>query len=286
MKLALLITYLAFLASCTPTSTVTGETTSGNINASAPYMWSSSAFPRDLKISTSFSAAESDNITSMAEQWESSLEDKKNFFKDVIAPATTFTSTTEVDRANMDLDALGDDSINGVYKIQHWPLDLPSSALAVTQIFGRRFNVGDSNEYVRIEHADILLNENLYNFRTSTDGSSNTYDLQTVVLHEMGHFLGLSHKSSGANSIMVPSISSSTVARAPSNIDVSDVASKYALTLGTGASSAIIAQKPLFKYSPNNGDTGSKIKMLIELHANGECVHKENGVVIQRHSAK
>lgn len=280
MKLALLITYLAFLASCTPSGQVTGETTSGNINASAPYMWSSSAFPRDLKISTSFTAAESANITAMTTQWETSLENKKNFF-------THSATTAEVDQAGMDLDGLGDDSINGIYKIQHWPLELPSSALAVTQIFGRRFNVGDSNEYVRIEHADILVNENLYNFRTSTDGSSNTYDLQTVVLHEMGHFLGLNHKSSGANSIMVPSIGAATVARAPTNIDVGDIASKYSITMGSGASSAIMAEKPMSnKFSPKPGDFGTKIKMLIELHANGECVHKENGVVIQRHSAK
>lgn len=279
MKLALLITYLAFLTSCTPTTTVTGETTSGNINATAPYMWSSSAFPRDLKISTAFSAAESANFTAMTSQWETSLENKKNFF-------THSATTAEVDQANMDLDSLGDDSVNGIYKIQHWPLELPSSALAVTQIFGRRFNVGDADEYVRIEHADILINRNLYNFRTSTDGSSNTYDLQTVVLHEMGHFLGLNHKSSGSNSIMVPSIGTSTVARAPTNIDVADIASKYSISLGTGSSSAILADKPLFKYSPKPGDPGTKVKMLIELHADGECVHKENGVVVQRHSAK
>jgi hypothetical protein len=215
----------------------------------------------------------------MTTAWESGLSDKKNFFNHS-------ATTPEVDQANMDLDALGDDSVTGVYKIQHWPLELPSSALAVTQIFGRRFNVGDADEYVRIEHADILVNDNLYNFRTSTDGSSNTYDLQTVVLHEMGHFLGLSHKSYGANSIMVPSIGSSTVARAPTNIDVGDIASKYSISLGTGSSSAIIAEKPLFKYSAKPGDTGTKIKMLIELHANGECVHRENGVVTERHSSK
>lgn len=285
MRLALLITSMMLIASCTPTSPVTGETTSGNINASAPYMWSLSAFPRDLKISTAFSAAEASNITVMASAWETSLENKKNFFKDVPAASTTLATTTEVDQVNLDLDSLGDDSVNGVYKITRWPLELPSSALAVTQIFGRRYNVGDSNEYVRIEHADILVNENLYDFRTG-GAQANTYDLQTVILHEMGHFLGLAHRSSGSNSIMIPSIGSSTVARAPTNLDAADMASRYSISLGTGASSAIMADKPLFKYAPNNADVGTKVKMLIELHANGECVHKENGVVIQRHSAK
>jgi hypothetical protein len=222
----------------------------------------------------------------MTTAWETALENKKNFFKDVTAPSTTLATTPEVDKANINLDSLGDDSINGIYKIQHWPMDLPSSALAVTQIFGRRFNIGDANEYVRIEHADMLVNDNLYNFRTSTDGSSNTYDLQTVVLHEMGHFLGLSHKTYGSNSIMVPSIGSSTVSRAPTNIDISDIASKYSITLGTGSSSAIMAEKTKLKFTPKIGDNGTRLKILIELHVNGECIHKEDGIVIQRHPLK
>lgn len=277
MKFALLITSLALFASCTPTNTVTGETSSGNINASAPYMWSSSAFPRDMKISTAFSPAESANITAMSTAWETAVENKKNLFNHS-------GTTAEVDRQDLDLDSLGDDSVNGIYKIQHWPLDLPSSALAVTQIFGRRFNVGDDDEYVRIEHADILVNDNLYDFRTG--GSvAGTYDLQTVVLHEMGHFLGLAHRSYGSNSIMVPSIGASTVARAPTSVDSFDIADRYNITLGSGASHAITAQKTR-KYSPKIGDAGAPMKMLIELHANGECVHKENGVVVERHSLK
>lgn len=277
MKFTLLITTLAFLASCTPTGTVTGETSSGNIkNASAPYMWPSNAFPRDLKISTAFSTDEEANIKAMSTAWETGLENKKDFF-------SHSAGATEVDKANLNLNALND-SVMGVYKIQHWPMDLPSSALAVTQIFGTRYNTGDADEYVKIVHADILVNYNLYNFRTDTYVKS-TYDLQTVIVHEMGHFLGLAHQPYGTDSIMVPSIGTTTEIRAPTSMDNQDIADRYHITLSSGASSQkLLQQRKVF--APKPGDTGTEMRMLIELHTNGECIHRENGVVIQRHSVK
>ncbi len=275
MKSLLIFLIGLFIASsCTPTKTVESEVGSGNINVDAPYLWSSQAFPRNLKISSDFSAAEVSNIQAMSNAWETAVENKKNFF-------TNTERTPEVSSNNMDLDDLGDDDVNGVYKITHWPLELNSGALAVTQLFGRRYNIGDNDEYVRIEHADVLINENLYDFRTVDGAGGGTYDLRTVVLHELGHFLGLSHKY--GNTVMVPSIGTGSVARTPTSVDTIDMADKYHLTLGSGSSSAAIGNtRPT--YSPRDG--GQKIKIMIELRANGECVHIENGAVIQRHSVK
>lgn len=271
---ALILLNLLVLAACTPPETVEGETSSGNIKADAPYMWSSSAFPRDLRYSDQFEPDEIANITAMSAAWETAIEDKKNFFNHS-------ASTPEVSAANMNLDALGRDGVNGIYKIRHWPNSLPGSALAVTQIFGRRFNIGDADEYVRIEHADILVNEHLYDFRTDNSAAFGDFDLRTVVLHEMGHFLGLSHKS--GNTVMVPSIGTSTTNRTPTNIDTADISSKYKITLSSSAGSQMVMGTTK-EYAPKSGDTGKVVRILIELHADGECVHKENGAVIQRHS--
>lgn len=274
MKPAIILFSLTFLASCVPTKTVESEVNGGNINVSAPYLWSSLAFPRNLKISDDFTASEVTNIQAMTAAWETSVEDKKNFFTDT-------DRTAEVSSSSLDLDSLGDDGVNGVYKITSWPMELSAGALAVTQIFGRRYNVGSSSEFVRIEHADILLNENLYDFRTGDTGVSGSFDLRTVILHELGHFLGLSHKY--GNTVMIPSIGTSTVSRAPTGVDALDIADKYGITLGSGSSSAMAAG-PQRTYVPQ--DSGEKVKIMIELMADGECVHKENGAVIQRHFLK
>lgn len=274
MKFFILFSGIILFSACTPTKTVEPESSGGAINSSAPYLWSANVFPRNLQISNSFTNAEVTNIQAMTGAWETAVENKKNFFTDT-------NRTAEVSSPTLDLDGLGDDSVNGIYKIAHWPMELNSGALAVTQIFGRRFNIGSSNEFVRIEHADILINENLYDFRTDDSTSNWSYDLRTVVLHELGHFLGLGHKY--GNTVMVPAIGNSSVARAPTGVDTTDIASKYSISLGSGTSSAIVAG-PQANYSARKDDPGTQVKIMIELMADGECVHKENGKIISRHS--
>jgi hypothetical protein len=211
----------------------------------------------------------------MTTAWEQSTLNKKDFFTDT-------DRTPEVSRKDLDLDALGEDGINGIYKITNWPLSLSGGALAVTQIFGRRYNVGLMNEYVRIEHADILINENLYDFRLDDSKSSSTFDFRTVVLHEMGHFLGLSHKY--GSTVMIPSVNPLSVNRSPTTTDANDLAQKYGILLGTGSTPAMVTRPIEYKNHPE--DAGQEVKIIIELSTDGECLHKENGVLVGRHQIK
>jgi hypothetical protein len=275
MRALFIIPFLLITKACNPAKTVESEVTPGSINAQAPYLWEATAFPRDIRISNSFTTTdEVTNLRAMSGAWETAVENKKNFFTDT-------NRTPEVDSASLSLDSLGNDGVNGIYKITHWPLELSSGALAVTQLFGRRFNISKSNEYVRIEHGDILINDDIYDFRTGDTGTAGTYDLRTVVLHEMGHYLGLSHKY--GNTVMVPSVSSTSVNRAPTSIDAYDIASKYGISIGSSGSQMVTSPLSSPTYQPEDGDEGQKIKIMIELRADGQCVHKENGIVTRTH---
>lgn len=285
MKSLLALLTLVILNSCTPVQDIVPKTSGGAINSSAPFLWYSSAFPIDLRISNDFSAEEVSNIRAMTAAWETAVNNQRDFFTDT-------NRTDEVSSPSMNLDTIAEDSVFGVYKIIHWPLDLSSSALAVAQLLGVRHNVGTPNEHVRIVYADILLNEHLYDFRTGGGPDGVKYDLQTVMLHELGHFLGLLHKTGDLNldnkidakdtTVMAPSIGTDTTLRTPtSDIDAKDLANKYGIKLLSSSVSSMSSSKTK-KYIPT--DQGKKVKIIMELMPDGECIHKEDGFVTKRHS--
>lgn len=271
MKTLLFVPLLISLVACNATTT---EITSGGVaSADAPHIWGNKTFPKTVYISEDFTPAEVANITDMSAAWD-------NAFTSV--SFLSHPSTTVADKSIIvtSSDSLRD-SVMAIYKTTKWPSDLPN-ALAVTQIFGTRYNAGESDEYLSISHADILVNYHKNLFRTDDTLTYNYYDLQTVVLHEMGHFIGLGHRaktSDRTKSVMFPSIFDYENKRMPKAIDITEVTDKYGF--GHGALPAIAAPKKEYKAR----NTGTDVKVLLELYPNGECLHRENGVVIKRHQA-
>ena len=275
MKIQFLI-LLSFLISCNQKIAEETTTTTAAINSSAPYLWANRSFPKAVHLSANFKENEINNIVAMSDAWKTALQDKRTFF-------AYGNRTPEISNTLNNLDSMLD-GVLGIYRTENWPPALPGSALAVTQIFGRRHNIGTPNEFVNIEHADILINFDIHDF-DSTDSGPN-YDLRTVILHEMGHFLGLTHKSYSSNpdsSVMYPSINSSTSKRAPRQVDIMDLAEKYGISLsGGGTVNSAIVDKNRYVVDPR--DAGEPVKILLELHADGECVHRINGKIKERHT--
>ena len=268
---------LLLLSNCAPPQDeafdISQSVTSGD---EVPSQWASgkNAFPLQLSLSSNFTSAEKETIKSMAINWSDSVStpdlsvtnsnDKLIFFN-------TNEDIKELNSVN-----LNDykDSTMGVYKVTQWNSDLPPTALAVTQIYGNR-----QGDKIIIQHADILLNYENFSFSTEHGFG---YDLATVVVHEMGHFLGLYHDySSTDESIMFPSINRFTINRYPKTRDVNNIESKYQIK----SYSQQIARSPagLQLDGQNDIEIGQEVVIRQELHADGKCHHRYNGKLIHHH---
>lgn len=205
----------------------------------------------DLKISTDFDLSEHDLFISMGELWENAAG--LNFFN--FAP----TYNKDYD----DLMGFLDDEM-GIYSSTSWYPDLPATALAVTQYYGQR-----TGSVTFLMHADIIVNDSgkyaLSSFATTPTGH---YDLPTIMLHELGHFIGVPH-TPVSNSVMYPYIKSATMNRALTELDTKDLRTRYQEAI-SGISSSTIEE-------------GTLIRGIIALMVDGSCNHYENGKFIEHH---
>lgn len=267
-----------------------------SVSADAQVRWNSSSIPSngiDVKISqeilNDFVSADNDSnghnpVEQIFAQWNGATT-TETFYK------IPTTSTN-----NLNYSALTDyrDSVMGIYKSHNWFSNVQSSVLAVTQYYGYRRNAGTSNEYIELSHADIIMNYRDYNFSTNASDTS-TYDFHSVVLHELGHFLGLIHtKSYSIDSVMQPSLAISASKRAITTYDKATIVERYggssALSatsaLSTTSSAAAVATTIVLPKAVRQISNAGEIHGLIELRSNGQCRHLINDKVVSIHHVK
>lgn len=250
----MLTTLIFVLGACAPQNEEAFLTTrSAASSENMPSRWPANAFPIQLNISDAFSPDEADAVKDMANQWSLSTNNKINFFD-------TTGNTTE--KGNVNINSYNDGQM-AIYKLTTWPTEFPASALAVTQVFGTKINVGSSSAYIKIEHADIMINYEGFDF--STDYGFG-YDFQTVVLHEMGHFLGLYHdNTSSVESIMFPSISRFRDNRSPKERDTINIETLYGVN-----SSVTAANKNFIPTLYPKESFGEKVVIIYEMYPGGK----------------
>ena len=255
-----LLLLLVLVYSCVPAQNES-LTTGAQANPYAPSEWNKAGFPKQIYLSKEFSDAEASELRAAVNSW--STHGSFNF--------SSVSNTTVNDRSGVNnLNSLFDGEF-GIYKAVNWHPQLPATALAVTQIFGVRQNAGSASEYVEIVEGDIIINWTFPYAPTNPNG----YDLFTVTLHEMGHFLGLGHITNYAlESVMYPSIGYSTFYLRPGSEDIKNIKNKYDIgvqALSARSMASVPTRTPATKSDVEN--SGHGVKILLELHADGHCYH-------------
>lgn len=109
------------------------------------------------------------------------------------------------------------DGYSIIYMMNDWEADRPNEQARTTIYW-----TGN-----QIYETDMRINAKNFNFNyATTSGTFYGVDLQSLVLHELGHMLGLAHTPT-AGSVMAVSLASGLERRAPSTDDVNDLRCEY-----------------------------------------------------------
>lgn len=255
---------------CQPQSRTTASQnldTSGGAAASSEHIfggWTSGRLPLTVKVSGDFTSSEKSSLVTATGKWET--EASRNF--------VNFSGGSI---SNKDLSSMNSYLDNSIEVHQVNTNALPSSSLAVTVFNGVVLNSGTSSEYIRLNDADILFNYNDFVFSTSP--TAGEYDLESVMVHEVGHLLGLNHVSATkGTSIMNPSFSSGITKRTLFSMDKTNIKANYPGS-GLSAGFAVTAGSGADQSAPE----GELVSGYFELSADKTCTHVINGEVVHQH---
>lgn len=275
-RLALFTIFL--LSSCKQSGTE-------NLNTGAPKLqagscnigkWNSAFLPLNLKISSDFNGdfTNADQVSGL-----NLLEQMAKNWNDAVAPGAALFQVPFSISSSTGNNALINfrDSELGIYKSYDWFSNVSSNALAITQFYGIVRSDGSLGTYIDLTHADIIMNYRDFGNSFTMNGNSFTdYDVPTIVLHEMGHFLGLCHESY-ATSIMAPYYL--TTQRSLKSFDATKVSALYL----SNQNYAPFGQKTAIKKNAISKPIGSEVSGIIELSANGHCRHFVDGKLVHEH---
>ncbi|MEZ0393176.1 MAG: matrixin family metalloprotease [Pseudobdellovibrionaceae bacterium] len=108
------------------------------------------------------------------------------------------------------------DGVNVIYWMQNWEAE-KATEQARTSVYW----VGD-----QIREADVRLNNKNFNFYLGQSGSSKDVHMESLLVHELGHVLGLKHKDD-SQSVMGTYLSGGTIRTAISPADRDNIKCEY-----------------------------------------------------------
>jgi hypothetical protein len=106
-----------------------------------------------------------------------------------------FFSTPIETTVNIDSSKLADyrnDPSFGIYHVTNWPQLLGENTIAVTaNYYNTNGIIRDGIKYFQLTHSDVLIN--FKNFVFSSTAQAHGFDLPSVIIHELGHIIGMNH---------------------------------------------------------------------------------------------
>ncbi len=203
-------------------------------------------------------------IEQMAKVWNQAVPGKTL----ITTPFPIAASTGYADLSNFR------DAEIGIYKSHPWYASLQSGAIAITQYYGVVTSTPGLGQYIDMTHADIIVNYRDYGSEfTMSNNSMYDYDLPTVLLHELGHLVGLCHETKKP-SIMAPYyLTTQRSLQAYDKDVIKDIYVDGAITRNMNVNALSIP-------------VGTEVKGTIELHADGKCVHFLNGEKTLEHKVE
>ena len=258
--------------------------------------WLISSFPLPLRISEDFSPKEVRIIKDQADAWEKALDYELDFFNYDFPLVKNFKPQNlydyfplkgKFDPENLDeyfpLDKhfppksfhnYSDDFIQGlnlgIYKSNKWFKELKSTSLAITyfhSVIQRENEEIPPRRYMRILHADIILNYKKH--LSSKNLKFYEYDFNSVIVHELGHLLGLQHDKTGpySDSVMKALLPPKVQMRNISKSDKKTLRDNYFPDMVQGSHES-------FQIASRKDDpVGLYIQGAMVLTADGECLY-------------
>ncbi|HVK62690.1 MAG TPA: matrixin family metalloprotease [Bdellovibrionales bacterium] len=146
---------------------------------------------------------------------------EKQFHDDIMAAAKKWNEKIghEVLRVSLATSRAGkpaQDGDNFIYQLKTWERDRMQEQARTTVYWS-----GD-----RIHEADIRINDAAHEFATSSVLLPNRIDIESLLVHEFGHVLGLAH-SDAPGSVMAKTLPSATPRREPSKSDLNSISCEY-----------------------------------------------------------
>lgn len=284
MRLPILIFSLSLLGACIPkveeTKVKLVPRAQGGASA-YPARWSAANLVSPLPVDISsdfdgeFTAADDDGdgdnpIVQAMKSWNDA-HSTIDFFE---VPASSVANKSSTDLTTYR------DSVMGIYMSHTWFDGISSSTLAITQFYGYLRNSGSTDAFIDLTHADIIVNYRDHSFSTNPTGGQ--FDIQTVILHELGHFVGLKHPEDAyVNAVMQNSLSPAYAKRTLRPYDINSIVSNY-----NGYNPNLTHFQAASANRDYAEEEGEEISGYYELKSDGRCEHWVGGELVEVHHLK